>query len=234
VVTVSPVVPSPTITIQRSVPDSGITSGGTFVTITGSGFQGVVAVQFDGINASSFKILNDSSIIAKTPPHAIGLVNITVLKVNESGVLYNAYNYYEGILSAVLQSPQFKYTGTLNGQNLTLRSVMNILVTDTTEKGAGWQLVLGSNPIKAGAKAIPPVLHTIQNINITTINGIAPLNTFSYPRKFPTDIETIFKARPGTGIGQSLLTINTQLIIPASTLLGKYSLTINYKVVPGA
>jgi hypothetical protein len=55
--------------ITGITPDSGSTAGGTSVTITGSYFNNVSAVEFGGQKASSFTVNSPNSITAVTPPY---------------------------------------------------------------------------------------------------------------------------------------------------------------------
>jgi hypothetical protein len=63
-------------TVTAVSPREGIETGGTSVTISGSGFTGATAVQFGSTNAS-FKINSDTSITAVSPKGS-GTVDITV------------------------------------------------------------------------------------------------------------------------------------------------------------
>ena len=59
-------------------PDSGPTTGGTSVTISGSGLANVTSVTFDGIAATNVEP-SEESITAKTPAHtAAGAVNVVI------------------------------------------------------------------------------------------------------------------------------------------------------------
>jgi hypothetical protein len=58
-------------------PDSGRTSGGTAVTVTGSGFTGTTAVRFGSADAGSFTVKDDSSLTAVAPPGS-GTADVTV------------------------------------------------------------------------------------------------------------------------------------------------------------
>jgi hypothetical protein len=58
-------------------PNTGATSGGTVVTITGSGFTGASAVTFGGVNALSFTVVNSTTITA-TSPSGTGIVDVRV------------------------------------------------------------------------------------------------------------------------------------------------------------
>lgn len=63
-------------TITTFTPGKGST--GTSVTITGEGFTGVTAVTFNGVSASSFTILNDTTIKVTVPSLATtGLISVT-------------------------------------------------------------------------------------------------------------------------------------------------------------
>ena len=64
-------------TVTAIAPSSGPASGGTSVTISGSGFNGASAVQFGATNAASFTLNNDSQITA-TAPAGSGTVDVTV------------------------------------------------------------------------------------------------------------------------------------------------------------
>lgn len=60
-------------------PDSGTELGGTLVTISGSGFLGATAVEFDGTSGIGFEIVDDTTITVETPAHAPGPVEVVVI-----------------------------------------------------------------------------------------------------------------------------------------------------------
>ena len=64
-------------TVTAVAPNSGSTTGGAAVTLTGSDFTGATGVSFGGATAS-FSVDSDSQITAAAPVHAAGVVNITV------------------------------------------------------------------------------------------------------------------------------------------------------------
>ncbi|MGZ4712665.1 MAG: beta strand repeat-containing protein [Acidimicrobiia bacterium] len=70
------VVASPTVT--SVTPSSGPASGGTSVTIGGTGFSGATAVKFGTTAAASFTVNNATQITATSPAHAGGTVDVTV------------------------------------------------------------------------------------------------------------------------------------------------------------
>lgn len=71
-----PLPPTPLVVLVT--PALGSPAGGTAVTITGTGLSGATAVSFGGTPAASFTVNSDLSISATTPPHALGLVAVSV------------------------------------------------------------------------------------------------------------------------------------------------------------
>ncbi len=68
--------------ITSLTPTHGPVAGGTAVTITGTGFTGATAVTFGGTPAAAFTVVNDTTIAATSPAHAVGPVNVTVQTPN--------------------------------------------------------------------------------------------------------------------------------------------------------
>lgn len=59
-------------------PRSGLTTGGTVVTITGTDLAGATAVHFGSVNATSFTVDSPTSITAVAPASPAGTVDVTV------------------------------------------------------------------------------------------------------------------------------------------------------------
>src|SRR5580658_8236348 len=77
--------PRPTVTqtsllavtaVSSANSDTGPTTGGTVVSITGTGFEGASAVYFGGVPATSFAVDNDTSMTATSPAEGAGTVNV--------------------------------------------------------------------------------------------------------------------------------------------------------------
>ena len=64
--------------VTRVTPGAGTYSGGTKVTITGSGFCNLLNVKFGTTAASVFAGGSDTQIIVTSPHHAAGVVDVTV------------------------------------------------------------------------------------------------------------------------------------------------------------
>jgi Domain of unknown function (DUF4082)/IPT/TIG domain len=66
------------VTISSVSPASGPVSGGTLVTINGSGFASGASVSFGGANASSVNFISSTQLTAVTPAGSAGSVSVTV------------------------------------------------------------------------------------------------------------------------------------------------------------
>ncbi|WP_424038474.1 S8 family serine peptidase [Methanoregula sp.] len=65
-------------TVSGISPSSGPAAGGTVVTITGTSLTGATAVSFGATAATSFTVINATTITATAPAHAAGTVDVTV------------------------------------------------------------------------------------------------------------------------------------------------------------
>jgi hypothetical protein len=144
-------------TVTGVSPGSGPVSGGTSVTITGSGLTGATAVNFDGTAASSFTVNSDTSITATAPAAtAVGPVDVTV--TTPSGT------------SATSGADQFTYTYPFTGYQA---PVDNPPAFNQVNRGQAIpvQFSLGGD---YGLSIIAPGYPTATQVNCTT--G-APVNT---------------------------------------------------------
>ncbi|MGW4227024.1 IPT/TIG domain-containing protein [Streptomyces bauhiniae] len=66
-------------TINTINPTQGPTTGGTTVTLTGTGMTGATAVRFGSTNATSFTVNSATQITAVSPPRAAGAAAVTVI-----------------------------------------------------------------------------------------------------------------------------------------------------------
>ena len=80
--------------ISTLSPTSGEAAGGTTVTISGTGFANGASVSFGGTPASNVNVVGSTTIIAVTPPHASGQVNVVVTNPDsQSTTSTNGYTY---------------------------------------------------------------------------------------------------------------------------------------------
>ncbi|MFJ7199736.1 MULTISPECIES: IPT/TIG domain-containing protein [unclassified Streptomyces] len=66
-------------TISTINPSQGPTTGGTTVTLTGTGMTGATAVRFGSTDATSFTVNSATQITAVSPPRAAGAAAVTIL-----------------------------------------------------------------------------------------------------------------------------------------------------------
>ena len=144
--------------IQSVRPRAGSTAGHNRVTISGSGFTGVTAVDFGSTPATKFIVNSPNAITAITPGHAAGKVDVTV---TVSG----------GVTSPTDKADQFNY--------VTRVPVVTSVVFDVGNVAGGEHVTitgqLFSSPatVDFGATASPSV--TVQNG--TKIIATAPAGT---------------------------------------------------------
>ena len=81
-------------TVTSVSPNSGSTSGGSSVTITGTGFVSGATVKFGAVSATNVVVVNGTSITATTPAQAQATVNVVVTNGDgQSGTLTDGYSY---------------------------------------------------------------------------------------------------------------------------------------------
>lgn len=85
-------------------PNTGPTTGGTAVTISGTNFTGTTSVKFGSSNATSFTVISATQLSAIAPPGSLGTVDVTIRT--------------PGGTSAVNSADQFSYTVPADSANL--------------------------------------------------------------------------------------------------------------------
>lgn len=95
-------------------PYSGPVTGGTTVTILGSGFQSGATVTFGGIAATSVNLVSSTQIQAVSPGSPAGTVSITVTNSDsQSGTLASAFTFFHTVALAWAGS-----SSTVSGYNV--------------------------------------------------------------------------------------------------------------------
>ncbi|MEE2757852.1 MAG: IPT/TIG domain-containing protein [Myxococcota bacterium] len=77
------------------LPDNGSVAGGTQITITGSGFSPDNTVFLGEIALEDYQVLNDTTILAVTPPNTPGPVDVIVSTDFSRSVLPGGFSYFE-------------------------------------------------------------------------------------------------------------------------------------------
>ncbi len=92
--------PKPPLRIDEIEPIEGLATGGTAVTLRGSGFEPGAFVLFVGLRATDVQVRSAGEIAAVTPPSPIGPTLADVTVVNQSGetdTLPEAFTYLPGV-----------------------------------------------------------------------------------------------------------------------------------------
>ena len=90
-------------TVTAVWPVTGPPTGGTAVTITGTGFRAGAAVTFGGTAATSVVVANATTITAVTPAHGAGVVDVVVTNDDaQAGALAGAFTYADVALGATV------------------------------------------------------------------------------------------------------------------------------------
>jgi len=80
-------------TVTSVSPNTGPTTGGTAVTITGTNLTGATSVKFGSTNAASFTVIGVTQINAVAPPGSLGNVDVTVKTPSGTSAITSADQY---------------------------------------------------------------------------------------------------------------------------------------------
>jgi len=177
--------PTPAPVVTGISPTSGSVVGGDTVTITGSGFLGTTAVQFESEYATLLTV-TDSEITVSSPAHALGTVDVTVTTA--------------GGTSATSPADQFTYVGpTVTGISPTYGSPGG--GTSVTITGSG---LLGTTEVKFG-DAYATIL-TVSGNTITVTSPGHPLGTVDVTVTNPGGTSATSPADQYTFVGVPVVT----------------------------
>jgi len=113
-------------------PSSGALVGGTSVTIRGTNFTGATSVTFDGIAATSFSVLNSSTITCITPARSAGAVGIIVTTTDGPSGVFSSFTY---ITPPTITGISISSGSTEGGTNVTITGTSFIGATSVTFGG---------------------------------------------------------------------------------------------------
>lgn len=146
-----PPAPAPTVTAMS--PSSGPETGGTTVTLTGTGFDTVTAVMFGTVPATDFEILSDTS-IEVVAPAGTGLVNVTVTNPagTSSATTANEYTYEVDVCAGTTGS--FGYLDIPRNTQPDPSGANNLIIVNTI-KGIdhSWETYPHSVPLNTECKS---------------------------------------------------------------------------------
>ncbi|MBB4893722.1 hypothetical protein FHS39_002753 [Streptomyces olivoverticillatus] len=199
-------------------PNHGPPTGGTAVTINGSGFTGVTSVKFGIVAVASFTLVSDSQ-ITTTAPAGTGSVALTVTSPlgTSNGVTYT-YSVGPVItgLSPASGSTSGGNTVTISGSGFTGASSVHFGTASASFTVVSDTQITATAP--GGTGSVPVTVTTSvatsSNVTYTYVNSTAPVITGLNPNQGPTS-------------GGNTVTISgTGLSGTSSVLFGSHSATI--------
>jgi uncharacterized protein YhjY with autotransporter beta-barrel domain len=196
-------------------PNSGLTAGGTNVTITGSGFIGATGVTFDGISATSVVVASDTQITAQAPSHAAGAVAVAVTTAGGTGTLASAFNYIAPVPFTNSVSPNSGTTA--GGTSVSITGSGFTAATSVTFGGtpAASFVVVSDTQVTAVTPLRGP---GVTNVAVSTAGGTGILLTAF---TFVAPVPTISGVSPtiGTSLGGTTISITGTGLTGTTTVL---------------
>jgi hypothetical protein len=86
----SPATADPGLTVTDVNPTAALDTGGTGVTVSGTGFTGATAVNFGTVAGTNLIVLSDSSLLVTTPAEPDGVVDVTVVTATGTSAVSSA------------------------------------------------------------------------------------------------------------------------------------------------
>ncbi|WBB97934.1 IPT/TIG domain-containing protein [Solwaraspora sp. WMMA2059] len=170
-------------TIDSVVPDSGPNTGGTTVTVTGSGFTGATDVTFGGVPGTDLVVdPSGMSLTVVTPPGPVGPVDVVVVLPGDDAVAPDGFTYSGGP-APVIDSVD-PGQGPANGGTTVVVGGSGFIPGQTTVTICGKTIPANKVTVNSSGTSLsfvtPPcdVKHT--TITVTTPNGTSNEIAFRY------------------------------------------------------
>lgn len=163
-----------TLEVTAVSPDGGPTTGGTTVTITGTGFASGATVAFGTTPATGVVVNSASSISAVTPALAAGVVDVTVTAGTATSPLSEADQYAYGAPTVTAVNPS---AGPVAGGGRMIVTGSGFVPGSTVDFGATASpsvVVLSSTTLSA---AIPAGAGGTVDVTVTTPGGVSATST---------------------------------------------------------
>jgi IPT/TIG domain-containing protein len=236
---------NPAPTVSSITPSSGPASGGTAVTITGTGFLSGATVTLGGTAATGVNVVNSTSITSTTPAHAAGTVGVVVKNTdNQAGTLSGGYTYtssgggggisFVQVKSAVANSGgsiAVTYPGAQTAGNLNVVAVMwgdstSTVSSVTDSKGNSYTLAVGPTRITGVTQSIYYAKNIVGGSNTVTVTfnqtaAFPNVNVLEYSGLSTTNPLDVFSSASGSGTtansGAATTTSANELIFGAGS-----------------
>jgi hypothetical protein len=135
--------------VSKVSPSTGFTTGGTSVTITGSGFTGATAVHFGSVAASAVSVVSDTSITATAPAKAAGTVDVTVVTPHGTSATNPADQFTYTVQSSPVVVP-CRPDCTANASSPLNDASVIVTGTSGTSSSSSISLVVNTSTLRCG------------------------------------------------------------------------------------
>jgi large repetitive protein len=189
------VLPAPTVT--GIAPNTGSTSGGTVVTLTGTNFIGTTSVSFGATPATSFTVNNATSLTAIAPNGTAGVVNVRVTTGGGTSATAagNQFTYVTPAPTVTAVTPN---TGNTAGGTVVTLTGTDFTGATSVSFGATAAASFVVNSATSITATTPAGAAGTVNVRVTTGAGtsaIAAANQFTYV----TPVPNVTAVTPNTG-----------------------------------
>lgn len=207
-------------TVSSVSPVSGVTGGGTSVTITGTDFTAGATVTFGASAATSVVVVNSTTITCVTPAHASGAVTVTVIQGTLSGSLANGFTY--GSVPA-LPAPSISLASPSAGSTLG-GDIVNLLGSNFYSNAvvkfngvvATGATVLSSSQILLQTPASATA--GLATVSVQNIDGQTATSNSVFTYVTPLVLSSISPSF-GSSLGGQTVTLNGQGFLAGATVL---------------
>ena len=212
-------------TVTAVAPSEGAFSGGTAVTITGTGFVAGATVTFNGVAATGVSVSSATSISATTPAGVQGAAVIAVTNPDtQSGTLSGAFTYLGAPPSITLVSPNSG--SSLGGTVVTITGAA--FVTGATVTFGGTAATAMTFDSATQLKATTPA-HTAGAADVVVTNPDAQLVTstggYTYTAAAAPTVASVSPSGGTTGGGTAVTITGTGFAAGASVSFGGVAVT---------
>ncbi len=211
--------PPPAPTVSSVAPTSGVTTGGTALTITGTNFIAGATVTLGGTPATSLTVVNSTTITATTPAHAAGAATVVVTNPDaQSGSLPNAFTYIAPAPTVTSVAPTSGPVA--GGTPITITGTNFAAGAAVTLGGAAATgvTVVTSTTITATTPAHAAGAVTVTVTNADTQSGSRP-NGFTYIGPAPT-VASVAPPSGSTAGGTAITVTGTNFVAGATVTIG--------------
>ncbi len=200
--------PPPTPKITSVSPSSGPSTGGTTVTITGSGLLSAAAPQFGANPATDFLVQNDTVVTATAPVGALGTVDITITTAGGTTAISAADRYTYVVPPVPTVTGVSPASGPSTGGT-------TVSLTGTGFSGATAIDFGGNNPAifytinspTSITVTAPPGTLGVQDITVTTPGGTSLTTSADRFTYTVPPAPTVTKVTPASGPNGTFVTI---------------------------